>query len=127
MALGKRPHCTRCGRYLDKQPDNAFGWCGTCEAMAAMGWPQPEPQPEPQPAVPAPAPWPVAVPSPMPMPQPWTPPIVWWQAPTTIITTGTPLPPPAPVWSGTGYSPTAINVCASAACTSIEFAVAPSL
>lgn len=39
-----RPHCTRCGKYLDRQPDNAFGWCGACEAWAQMGgWPQPQP------------------------------------------------------------------------------------
>jgi hypothetical protein len=32
-----RPHCTKCGAYLDRAPDNAFGWCGACQAWAQMG------------------------------------------------------------------------------------------
>lgn len=97
MALDQqsRPHCTRCGRYLDKQPSNAYGWCETCQMYAQMNWPQPQPNP-----------WPVVVPIPLPWSQPWTPPIVWWQPtylPTTVITTGTPLQMPSPVTCGTGY------------------------
>ena len=66
-----RPHCTRCGKYLDKQPDNAFGWCGVCETWAQMGWPQPQPVVWPQTlpvSVPIQDPWPY--PS-VPILQPW--------------------------------------------------------
>lgn len=39
------PHCSRCGKYLDHSPPNAFGWCATCEAYAQRGGPQPLQQP----------------------------------------------------------------------------------
>ena len=58
-----RPHCAKCGAYLDKAPDNAFGWCGACQAWAQMGGLQP--QPSPQPAVP--------YPYPLSPPMPWPP------------------------------------------------------
>ena len=65
-ANAPRPHCKKCGRYLDKEPDNAFGWCEACEYWAHLpGVPQ---SPSPLPVVP---------------PQPWQPlqpvwPIYWW-------------------------------------------------
>lgn len=55
-----RPHCTKCGAYLDKTPDNAFGWCGACQAWAQMAGIQPSPQP----TVPYPYPLPPATPWP---------------------------------------------------------------
>lgn len=38
-----RPHCTKCGAYLDRDPDNAYGWCGACQAWAQMGGMRPVP------------------------------------------------------------------------------------
>ncbi len=59
-----RPHCTKCGAYLGRAPDNAFGWCGACQAWAQMGGLRPTP------AAPlAPVPADPVVPT-------WTPP--WW-------------------------------------------------
>ena len=42
-----KPHCAKCGAYLDKAPDNAFGWCGACQTWAQMGGLQPAPRPLP--------------------------------------------------------------------------------
>lgn len=38
-----RPHCTKCGAFLDRAPDNAYGWCGPCQAWAQMGGLRPAP------------------------------------------------------------------------------------
>lgn len=37
VSSSTRPHCTRCGQFLDKVPDNGFGWCATCQTWAQMG------------------------------------------------------------------------------------------
>lgn len=63
-----RPHCTKCGAYLDKAPDNAYGWCNTCQAWAQMG----SPAGAPLPSIPEPLPW-----AP-PWERPWVPPYVVW-------------------------------------------------
>lgn len=62
-----RPHCTKCGAYLDKAPDNAYGWCGPCQAWAQMGGLRPEPA---QPTIPAEPAW-------GPLAPPWWSPNSW--------------------------------------------------
>ena len=58
-----RPHCTKCGAYLDGMPDNAFGWCGACQAWAQMGGLRPAPAQPAPPAEPVTPAWPGPSPS----------------------------------------------------------------
>lgn len=42
-STSKQAYCKNCGRWLSKQPYNAYGWCSACEAAAQqrLGGPQP--------------------------------------------------------------------------------------
>lgn len=99
-----RPHCTKCGAYLDRAPDNAFGWCGACQAWAQMGGMRPTPA---LPTVPAEPAW-------GPLAPPWSSPYSWRYTCTGPDTPGAwtyTAPTTVPGFSGTTSEPLHVPHC----------------